>query len=196
MSSDPTDNVHQTCDEGMTCLSCWDDITQENYVEYRYILPNTSDKFSPWLKSGFCQMCVNHLQNTQWEKYVKELAGTTCKAEQRRLLTRGPPINLRDPTAMPCGDPPPKAIDEKAKTNGDSDNTNSSSSAYYCEVSELWFASDNLVHSAKLNGSLVGEVIYIVFKSYISESVLYYNQLILYVIGTNEILGRTKEVLH
>lgn len=87
---------------------------------------------SVWLPSQFCETCIVYLLKTQWELYTTALAKTTCKAEQRRLLTTGPPINLKDIKALPC--------------------PNDS------EVYLLWYMSDNLTHSAKLEGSLIGEV--------------------------------------
>ena len=118
---------HQAPLEGSTCKSCWDDLSAETYVEYR------AEEGGAWLASGYCQGCVLHLQATQWGTYTSALAKTTCKAEQNRLLARGPPINLRDSSdqAMPCPD------------SG--------------EVISLWFMSDGQERSAKLVGSLVGE---------------------------------------
>jgi hypothetical protein len=112
----------------ITCACCWDDINEKNYVEYK------SSKDSDWLASGYCETCINQMLDTQWETYTNGLAKTTCKAEQRRLLTRGPPINLRDSKVLPCPD------------DG--------------EVYSLWFMSDNNEHSARLKGSLIGEVIF------------------------------------
>lgn len=117
---------HAEPSAGMTCLSCWDDVDQSNYVEYR------SSGESAWMPSGFCEMCITYLVKTQWELYTSALAKTTCKAEQRRLLKTGPPINLRDVKALPCPD------------DG--------------EVHSLWFMSSGVEQSAKLEGSLVGEV--------------------------------------
>lgn len=111
---------------GATCMSCWDDIDGNNYVEYKAV------ENGDWLASGFCQVCVGYLLKTQWELYTSALAKTTCKAEQRRLLKAGPPINLKDVKALPCPD------------EG--------------EVFSLWYMSDNAEHSAKLDGSLTGEV--------------------------------------
>ena len=117
---------HGTPSEGAACACCWDDLGQETYVEYK------TSETSAWLPSGFCINCVNHLLDTQWDVYVNALAKTTCKAEQRRLLAKGPPINLKDTKALPCPD------------DG--------------EVHSLWFMVDNTERSAKLRGSLVGEV--------------------------------------
>lgn len=117
---------HKQVVDGSTCMSCWDDIDSSNYVEFK------SSATSEWIASGFCQVCVDYLIKTQWELYTGALAKTTCKAEQRRLLKAGPPINLKDAKALPCPD------------EG--------------EVHSLWYASDSAEHSAKLAGSLEGEV--------------------------------------
>jgi hypothetical protein len=119
--------VHGKPVDDMTCMSCWDDVSSENYVEYR------SSATSTWSPSGFCEMCVGMLLKGQWKKYTESLSTTTCKAEQRRLLERGPPINVSDKTAMPCPD-------------GD-----------HAEVHSLWYMSDGEEHSAKLDGSLEGD---------------------------------------
>lgn len=118
---------HKSSQEGQTCSCCWDDITTENnnYVEYRAVASGD------WLPSGYCQGCIEVLLSSQWQNYIKSLETTTCKAEMRRLLERGPPINIRDPKALPC------------PNDG--------------EVFELWYQSDNQVHSAKLTGSLEGK---------------------------------------
>lgn len=77
-------------------------------------------------------MCVEQLLKTQWTSYKGSLEKTNCKAEQRRLLSRGPPVNLRDPEALPTPD-------DK-------------------EVHSLWYGSVGELRSAKLEGSLEGEV--------------------------------------
>jgi hypothetical protein len=126
-------SVHGIPVEGTTCACCWDDLTSENYVEYLPFSSSDENGSSKWLPSGFCESCIGHLQRTQFSLWTESLAKSTCLAEQRRLLRRGPPINLRDDKALPCPD------------NG--------------EVSKLWFMSTpNEEKSAKLEGSLVGEV--------------------------------------
>lgn len=114
---------------GATCKSCWDDLSAEIYCEYQAV------ENGEWLPSGYCQMCVLHLMGTQWGQYTSALAKTTCKAEQARLLERGPPINLRDASnlALPCPD------------GG--------------EVFRLWFQGEGggAERSAKLEGSLEGD---------------------------------------
>jgi hypothetical protein len=132
-------STHGTPTEGSTCACCWDDLTSENYVEY---LPCSSsneeissvhESENKWLPSGFCESCIGHLLRSQFSLWTESLAKSTCLAEQRRLLRRGPPVNLRDDKALPCPE------------NG--------------EVRKLWYMSTpNEEKSAKLEGSLVGEV--------------------------------------
>ena len=114
--------------EGACCACCWDDISAENYVEYQTAVE------SAWLAAGFCQMCIEQLLSTQYEAYINGLAKSTCKAEQRRMLAKGPPMNLSDKNALPIDD----------------DDSNA-------EVYMLWYSSDKQEHSAKLKGSLEGE---------------------------------------
>ncbi len=116
--------------EGAACACCWEDLSDENYVEYR------ASAEGDWKPSGFCEMCIQHLIKTQWKTYKDGLAKTTCKAEQRRLLERGPPINLSDKTALPCPD----------GTEGGN-----------AEAYSLWFCSDKQEHSAQLEDALTGE---------------------------------------
>jgi hypothetical protein len=117
--------THNSPKEGSSCMSCWEDLNSDIYVEYR------STDNSPWQPSGYCKICTEMLLNSQWNTYVTALANVKCKAEQRRLLEAGPPINLKDKTALPCPD------------DG--------------EVHSLWYMVDNSIHSAKLTGSLEGE---------------------------------------
>ena len=119
-------SAHKSPAEGATCMSCWDDIDASNYVEFK------ASESGEWVPSGFCEVCIAYLLKTQWETYTTALAKTTCKAEQRRLLKSGPPINIKDAKALPCPDE--------------------------AETHSLWYMSDGQVHSAKLEGSLVGEV--------------------------------------
>lgn len=145
--------------EGGTCMSCWDDIDASNYVEFRAVADGN------WQPSGFCEVCVSYLLKTQWELYTSALAKTTCKAEQRRLLKSGPPINLKDAKALPCPD------------EG--------------ETHSLWFMSDGAEHSAKLEGSLTGEVSlqYCVASMHLVILFFPFNT------GPSKVLGRAGEVL-
>jgi len=107
------------------CMVCFGDIDNENYVEYQ------TDDNSKWFAALSCQMCIEYLIETQFNRYSELVKTTTCKAELGRLLKSGPPINLREPTTLPCPD-------DK-------------------EVHKLWYMSDNKERSAKLVGSLEGE---------------------------------------
>ena len=121
-------------------MSCWDDIDSSNYVEYR------ATESSAWAASGFCEVCISYLLKAQWELYTSALAKTTCKAEQRRLLKAGPPVNLKDAKALPTPED--------------------------AEIHSLWYASDGQEHSAKLEGSLVGEVSCCVFLYQLPRNIL------------------------
>mmetsp|Transcript_26531 Transcript_26531/g.25388 ORF Transcript_26531/g.25388 Transcript_26531/m.25388 type:complete len:160 (-) Transcript_26531:56-535(-) len=116
---------HNLPADGGSCMCCWDDLEASTYVEY------LSSSESEWLPSGYCNVCIEMIQKTQWSTYTTALEKTTCKAEQRRLLAKGPPINVSDTKALPCPD------------GG--------------EVHTLWYMSDGLERSAKLEGSLTGE---------------------------------------
>jgi hypothetical protein len=97
---------------------------------------------------------VEYLLSSQFQQYVDKLEKSTCLAETRRLLTRGPPINIsvrfpplssafsvndllhdnvQDPICMPCG------VEGKD------------------EVHALWYSSSNETKSAQLAGALTGD---------------------------------------
>jgi len=109
-------------------MCCFGDLDKDCYVEYKA----TTD--GPWLASKFCETCVGYLLTSQFQKYKDSLANTKCKAEMRRLVEAGPPVNVFDKNALPC---------ENDTKNG--------------EVAVLWYSSDGQEHSAKLEGSLEGE---------------------------------------
>jgi len=64
---------------------------------------------------------------------VNKVKTTDCQAELRRLLDKGPPIYISDPHALAL------------PYNGDT------------HIEMLWFSSDNVERSAKLDGALEGE---------------------------------------
>mmetsp|Transcript_9061 Transcript_9061/g.13536 ORF Transcript_9061/g.13536 Transcript_9061/m.13536 type:complete len:144 (+) Transcript_9061:29-460(+) len=88
--------VHGKPEAGMECMSCMDDISEENYAEY-FVQ-------GKWLPSKFCVDCVETLLSSQWERYLTMLEKASCKAELRRLLERGPPQRIFDKNALPCPD--------------------------------------------------------------------------------------------
>lgn len=87
--SEEMSSEHSQPEEGATCACCWDNVTAENYVEYKASADDS------WHPSGYCLDCINILLKSQWQQYNDQVKTVKCKAEQRRLLTRGPPINLR-----------------------------------------------------------------------------------------------------
>ncbi len=133
---------HGPIPEDECCIFCCDDITADNYAEY---LPYPDEAVkegedgkkatssSGWLRCIYCSDCLeDQMLKKQWAMWVERVKTTDCKAEQRRLLTVGPPINLKDDKGIPC------------PNNG--------------EVYKLWYSKDNTEKVAKLEGSLVGEV--------------------------------------
>eukprot|EP01036_Dinobryon_divergens_P033705 gene33705-43563_t len=82
-------------------------------------------------ESTFSQLQSWRQSEGEWDLYVNTLAKTTCKAEQRRLLAKGPPSKIHDDKALP--------VPENA------------------QVELLWYSSDSLEHSSKLLGALEGE---------------------------------------
>lgn len=89
-------NLERTQQNPEMCLVCYDDLTNENSLEYQSV-NNPTD----WFPAYFCADCTGELQNIQFFKYCNDLANTTCAKEQRILLERGPPVNLRDKNAFP-----------------------------------------------------------------------------------------------
>lgn len=85
----------------------------------------------PWLPSLFCETCIKFMLSSQWEKYVESLGKASCAAERRRLVARGPPATIRDRIGLEVPD-------------GET-------------VADLWYASDKEIHSAALEGALVGD---------------------------------------
>jgi hypothetical protein len=80
----------------------------------------------------FEQSVVEQLLKEQFHQFVARVKTTDCQAELRRLLADGPPIYISDKHALPL---------EEGDTH----------------IIKLWFASDNLERSAKLDGAVEGE---------------------------------------
>jgi hypothetical protein len=141
----PPPLTHGEVPAGKNCGYCYDDISSENYTEYLpyppAAQPGSADETEwKWLPCVYCVDCLEYMLTKQWSIYVERVKTTDCKAEQRRLLTTGPPINFKDNKAMPC------------PNEG--------------EVYMFWYSRDNTTKVAKLPDSLVGEVSsLIVFRS-------------------------------
>ena len=96
----------------------------------------------PWLPSLYCQQCLeSQFIAQQWQTYLDNIAKADCAAALRRLITKPPPINVKD-AGLPCEDNS-TADDDTERGEG--------------EVHSFWYASDGAEHSAKLHGSLLGE---------------------------------------
>ena len=96
----------------------------------------------PWLASVYCQQCLDgQFIAQQWQTYLDNISKADCAAALRRLIVKPPPINVKD-AGLPCEDTT-TAADEAERGEG--------------EVHSFWYASDGLEHSAKLDGSLLGD---------------------------------------
>ena len=77
------------------CLVCYEELSADNYVEYR-VGPD-----APWLPAKFCETCLQTLLDTKFEAYISGVASSTCEAELRRYMAKGPPVYVEDPTGLP-----------------------------------------------------------------------------------------------
>ncbi|SCP05785.1 conserved Plasmodium protein, unknown function [Plasmodium ovale] len=111
--------------ENLACLICYDDIDENNYIEYK------TNETSGWYPCMFCLNCTGILIQTQYHKYINNVQKSDCLREQTSLLKMGPPINIKDKNGFPLSD-------------GN-------------EIHSLWHFCDKKIHSAKLDGSLIGE---------------------------------------
>ncbi|OII72343.1 hypothetical protein cand_012930 [Cryptosporidium andersoni] len=83
----------------MECLICYSNLDDSNSVEYQ-VYENSS-----WYLSKFCLGCIEILKKNQFYRYCESIKNTKCLKEQRALLQRGPPINIRDIHGFPeCHD--------------------------------------------------------------------------------------------
>ncbi|KAI4836782.1 hypothetical protein MKS88_004586 [Plasmodium brasilianum] len=105
-------------------------ICYDDIDENTYIEYQTHE-FGEWHPSMFCMNCTGILIETQYHKYINNVQKSECLREQKNLLEMGPPINIKDKNGFPLSDGK--------------------------EIYSLWYFCDKKVHSAKLDGSLVGE---------------------------------------
>ena len=110
------------------CKSCFDDLVNDNMVKYQINNNNT------WLLSNYCETCVNYLINNSWKIFKDSVEKADCKKALNKILEVGPPINLRDKGGFP------NPIDNNLLT----------------EVDKLLFCRENIIKSAKLKDSLIG----------------------------------------
>ena len=93
------DHPHGSPREGMECLVTMEDITMENYVEYRIAVDGQ------WRAALVEQSVVERLLTTQFHMYRERVRTTDCQAELRRLLAKGPPVYVSDPHGLPVDQP-------------------------------------------------------------------------------------------
>jgi hypothetical protein len=107
------------------CLCCFGELDDTNYVEFRV------SETAAWTPAKYCGDCIQTLLDSKFEAYMTGVAKSTCEAELRRYMVKGPPLYLEDPLGLPCAE---------------------GESAY-----ELWYCSDNSVRSGKVKGALEGD---------------------------------------
>jgi hypothetical protein len=137
------DVAHGSPPDGWECLVTMEDITAENYVEYQ-CYPSLT-----WRPAKMEQSVIEELQRTQFSSYIERVKKTDCQAELKRLLAAGPPIYIADHLGLPLGDEEVPFVD-----NLSSDTSTIVSKDTH--IVKLWFASDNLERSAKLDGAVEG----------------------------------------
>ncbi|KAF8821078.1 hypothetical protein IE077_000354 [Cardiosporidium cionae] len=125
MNTCESEHVHGTPTGKENCLVCFDSITEELYVEYKV------NEKSEWFPSKFCSNCIEEIQKTQYQKFIRNFTDSDCQREQRRLLLKGPPINLYDQHGFP--------------------------EAGSQEIHSLWYYDSKQINSAKLKDSVEGE---------------------------------------
>jgi hypothetical protein len=80
------------------CLVCYEELTDDTYAEYRV------SAASPWLPAKFCTDCIQTVLDTKFDAYINGVANSTCEAELKRYMIKGPPIYIEDPTGFPVQD--------------------------------------------------------------------------------------------
>jgi hypothetical protein len=110
------------------CMISMEDITEEdgNYCEYQ------TSPSGAWHPAKCEAANVQHLVDTQYQKYIDNIQKADCAAAARRLMAKGPPEWVADKHMMPVPE-------------GDT------------HVCRLWYASDNKERTASLAGAVHGE---------------------------------------
>ena len=75
----------------MECIICLSDYT---LIKYR-------EKDGEWLESPYCETCINHFIETQWDNYVKTVKSETCKKSLKRMIDAGVPLYVKESVGMP-----------------------------------------------------------------------------------------------
>ena len=144
-----------------------EDITEENYVEYQ-IYPSYE-----WKSSLLSQPIIEMLLQTQFQTYMERIQASDCQAELKRLLQQGPPIYISDPYGLPLvnqnhdhddndttddGVTLPSNIDTTTFTAAAlSSSVPPPTSQDHSYVMNLWYASDQHIHSSIVHNAVLGE---------------------------------------
>ena len=102
-----------------------------------------------WHPCFYERSVVEHLLKTQFGAFLERVKKTDCQAELRRLLKDGPPIWLSDQHALPL--PGAKKGDEETEEEETDDTVKDT------HVCALWYAADDTVVPAKLEGAVEGD---------------------------------------
>ena len=148
----------------LECLVTMEDITEENYVEYQ-IYPSYE-----WKSSLLSQPIIEMLLQTQFQTYMERIQASDCQAELKRLLQQGPPIYISDPYGLPLvnqndddndNDTPDDAVTLPSNTNTTTFTpaalSSPPTSQDHSYVMNLWYASDQQIHSSIVHNAVLGE---------------------------------------
>ncbi|EGD75536.1 hypothetical protein PTSG_06606 [Salpingoeca rosetta] len=154
--------THQEPKEGAACMCCFDELRNKvgsegedeepiNYVEYR------TSPSSPWKPSGYCEDCLRHLMSIKFNKFLDDVKKADCGRSLRNLLLAGPPLYMKDATALPVDDDEDDNGPKKANDDDDGDEESKpAAQAATKEVTELWFASSDSEAPAKVDNAVEG----------------------------------------
>ena len=87
--------IHSKPSVGVFCLSSWDEITEEEYVEYQ------TAPSGRWNPSKYGIETIKFLLNAQFDNYIESVQKTDCLKELKSLLEIGPPIWISDRHGLP-----------------------------------------------------------------------------------------------
>lgn len=131
---------------------------------------------------GVAQDCLRHLMSLKYKEYLEKVKAADCGRSLRNMLSQGPPLFIRDSTALPTNteeddsdssdttkaDQPDSAADDSTTSTTTSSSTSPKPTASSTqmdvdralstanEVKELWFASSKSVEPAKVDHALEG----------------------------------------
>lgn len=108
--------------ENLECSAYLIDIDESLYAEFQ-----TSDGL--WYPSPYCSEVIVELLRNGFDKYLCAIDQATCKSHLIRVIQRGPPLYLEDPTFN---------VDE------------------HLHITHVWFMKDNRTIIAKYNNAPEG----------------------------------------